>query len=58
MEFEQTAVGTPNADERMTVTTTVEPFTLYATVALYAAIAISVPFLLWQIWGFISPALL
>jgi len=57
VEFEQTAVGTPNADERMTVTTTVEPFTLYATVALYAAIAISVPFLLFQIWGFISPAL-
>ncbi|MBX3281501.1 MAG: twin-arginine translocase subunit TatC [Acidobacteria bacterium] len=57
VEFEQTAIGTPNSDERMTVTTTVEPFTLYATVALYAAIAISVPFLLWQIWGFISPAL-
>src|SRR5207249_1838421 len=26
-------------------------------VSLYAAIAISIPFLLWQIWGFISPAL-
>jgi len=57
IEFDQTAIGTPNSDERMTVTTTVEPFTLYATVALYAAIAVSVPFLLFQIWGFISPAL-
>ena len=43
--------------ERMIVTTAVEPFTLYVTVSLYAAIALSIPFLLWQIWGFISPAL-
>ena len=41
----------------MIVTTAVEPFTLYVTVALYAAIALSVPFLLLQIWGFIAPAL-
>jgi sec-independent protein translocase protein TatC len=46
-----------SAEERMIVTTAVEPFTLYVTVSLYAAIAVSVPFLLWQIWGFISPAL-
>ena len=45
------------ASERMVVTTAVEAFTLYVTVSLYAAIALSVPFLLWQIWGFISPAL-
>ena len=45
------------ADERMIVTTAVEPFTLYVTVSLYAAIALSIPFLLWQVWGFISPAL-
>ncbi len=47
----------PNADERMTVTTAPEQFTLYVTVSLYAAIAFSVPLLLWQIWMFISPAL-
>ncbi|HXG82896.1 MAG TPA: twin-arginine translocase subunit TatC [Pyrinomonadaceae bacterium] len=46
-----------SADERMIVTTAVEPFTLYVTVSLYTAIAVSMPFLLWQIWGFISPAL-
>jgi sec-independent protein translocase protein TatC len=45
------------AGERMIVTTAVEPFTLYMTVSLYAAIAVSIPFLLWQIWGFISPGL-
>lgn len=44
-------------EERMIVTTATEPFTLYATVALYTAIAVSVPFLLLQVWGFISPAL-
>ena len=43
--------------ERMTVTTAFEPFSLYITVSLYAAIAVSVPFLLLQVWGFISPAL-
>lgn len=47
----------PSAEERMIVTTAVEPFTLYVTVSLYAAIALSIPFLLWQVWGFISPAL-
>ncbi|MDQ3321525.1 MAG: twin-arginine translocase subunit TatC [Acidobacteriota bacterium] len=46
-----------SADERMIVTTATEPFTLYVTVSLYTAIAVSMPFLLWQIWGFISPAL-
>jgi sec-independent protein translocase protein TatC len=39
------------------VTTAPEGFTLYVTVSLYAAIAVSIPFLLFQIWGFISPAL-
>lgn len=48
---------TASAEERLIVTTAVEPFTLYVTVSLYAAIVLSVPFLLWQIWGFISPAL-
>jgi sec-independent protein translocase protein TatC len=57
VEFDETAKSQPNADERMTVTTAVETFTLYVTVSLYAAIAISVPLLLWQIWMFISPGL-
>ncbi len=45
------------AEEKLTVTTAVESFTLYVTVSLYTALAFSIPFLLWQIWGFISPAL-
>lgn len=43
--------------DKLIVTTALEPFSLYIKVALYAAIAISVPFLLWQIWGFVSPGL-
>jgi sec-independent protein translocase protein TatC len=57
VEFAQTAVEQASADERMIVTTAVEPFTLYVTVSLYSAIAISIPLLLLQVWGFISPAL-
>ncbi|MBA3631997.1 MAG: twin-arginine translocase subunit TatC [Acidobacteria bacterium] len=56
VNFEEPTENT-STDERMIVTTAVEPFTLYVTVSLYAAIALSIPFLLWQIWGFISPAL-
>jgi len=51
------AIQAQTDDEKLVFTTAVEPFTLYVTVALYAAIALSIPFLLWQIWGFISPAL-
>jgi sec-independent protein translocase protein TatC len=57
VDFNVTAISQPGAEERMTVTTTAETFTLYATVAMYTAIAVSVPFLLWQVWMFISPAL-
>ena len=46
-----------SADERLIVTTVPESFTLYVTVSLYSAIALSIPLLLLQIWGFISPAL-
>lgn len=57
LKFEEFAISEPNADERMTVTTAQETFTLYVTVSLYSAIALSIPLLLWQIWMFISPAL-
>jgi sec-independent protein translocase protein TatC len=57
VKFDQIARSEPNSDERMTVTTAPEQFTLYVTVSMYAAIALSVPLLLWQIWMFISPAL-
>lgn len=57
VDFEGREASDASADERMIVTTAVEGFTLYVTVSLYTAIAVSIPFLLWQIWGFISPAL-
>lgn len=57
LDFTPNVSNDDTAGERLIVTTAVEPFTLYVTVSLYAAIALSVPFLLLQIWGFISPAL-
>ena len=45
------------SDEKLIVTTAQETFTLLVTVSLYAAIALSVPWILLQVWGFISPAL-
>jgi sec-independent protein translocase protein TatC len=57
VDFEGKDLNEASADERLIVTTAPEGFTLYVTVSLYAAIALSIPFLLWQIWGFISPAL-
>ena len=57
VDLASTSSDEGDISERMVVKTAVEPFTLYVTVSLYAAIAVSVPFLLLQIWGFISPAL-
>ncbi|HEX8188608.1 MAG TPA: twin-arginine translocase subunit TatC [Pyrinomonadaceae bacterium] len=49
--------GLPSQDDKLVVRTAVEPFSLYLQVSLYAAVCLSVPFLLWQVWGFISPGL-
>jgi len=57
VELGADAKNEPTADERLIVTTAPESFTLYVTVSLYAAIALSIPLLLLQVWGFISPAL-
>jgi len=57
VDFEGKDLNEASADERLIVTTAQEGFTLYVTVSLYAAIALSIPLLLFQIWGFISPAL-
>jgi sec-independent protein translocase protein TatC len=47
----------PDPDDKLIVTTVLESFALYVKVSLYTAIGLSVPFLLWQIWGFVSPGL-
>jgi sec-independent protein translocase protein TatC len=57
VNIEMPAANEQSAEARMMVTTVQESFTLYVTVSLYAAISLSIPFLLWQVWGFISPAL-
>lgn len=44
-------------NDKLIVTSAIEPFSLYVKVSLYAAICLSVPFLLWQIWAFVSPGL-
>ncbi|HVF49811.1 MAG TPA: twin-arginine translocase subunit TatC [Pyrinomonadaceae bacterium] len=44
-------------DDKLIVTTALQPFSLYLQVSLYAALCLSVPFLLWQIWAFIAPGL-
>lgn len=45
------------ADDRLVIETVQGAFNLYVKVAFYAAIVLAVPFILWQIWGFISPGL-
>jgi len=44
-------------NDKLIVTTALEPFSLYVKVSLYAALCVSLPFLLWQIWAFVSPGL-
>jgi sec-independent protein translocase protein TatC len=44
-------------NDKLIVTTALEPFALYVKVSLYAAIGASVPFILWQIWAFVAPGL-
>jgi sec-independent protein translocase protein TatC len=44
-------------NDKLIVATAIEPFSLYLKVSLYAAVCLSVPFLLWQIWAFVSPGL-
>lgn len=53
------AVQQPYAgvNDKLIVTSALEPFSLYIKVSLYAAICLSVPFLLFQIWAFVSPGL-
>ena len=56
-ELNQAAEEDSGINDKLIVTTALEPFSLYVKVALYAAICVSVPFLLWQIWAFVSPGL-
>jgi sec-independent protein translocase protein TatC len=58
--FRHTIIGWLNRplDGRQPITLGVaEPFMTSLTVALYAAIAITLPIFLWQIWAFLAPAM-
>lgn len=52
-----TAETYSGVNDKLIVTTALEPFSLWMKVSLYAAICLSVPFLLFQIWGFVAPGL-
>lgn len=57
LDFNATPQALKGIDDKLIVTTAMEPFSLYVKVSLYTAVALAVPFLLWQIWAFISPGL-
>src|SRR5881227_1878567 len=57
VDFSAQAAALPGLEDRLVIHTAMEPFSLYLEVSLYAALCLSVPFLLWQIWGFVSPGL-
>ena len=56
-ELASSAPAYAGENDKLIVTTALETFSLYVKVSLYAAVCISVPFLLWQIWAFVSPGL-
>ena len=56
-DFDARPTALPDVNDKLIVTTALEPFSLYVKVSLYAAICLSIPFLLWQIWAFVSPGL-
>jgi sec-independent protein translocase protein TatC len=55
--FAARASEAPGMEDKLVIHTALEPFSLYLEVSLYAALCLSVPFLLWQIWAFVSPGL-
>jgi sec-independent protein translocase protein TatC len=57
VEIGSTQESFSGLNDKLIVTTALEPFSLYVKVSLYAAVCVSVPFLLWQIWAFVSPGL-
>lgn len=56
-DFKALPTSLPDVNDKLIVTTALEPFSLYVKVSLYAAIFLSIPFLLWQVWAFVSPGL-
>lgn len=57
LDIEAAPSALPGIEDKLVVRTAMEPFSLYLQVSLYAAFCLSVPFLLWQVWAFVSPGL-
>jgi sec-independent protein translocase protein TatC len=57
VDFTALPAAIAGINDKLIVTSAIEPFSLYVKVSLYAAVCLSVPFLLWQIWAFVSPGL-
>jgi sec-independent protein translocase protein TatC len=57
IDFDALPEAGASGDDKLIVGTVMEPFSLYVKVSLYAAICLSIPFLLWQVWAFVSPGL-
>lgn len=57
VDFQSLPQASSGINDKLIVTSALEPFSLYVKVSLYAALCLSVPFLLWQIWAFVSPGL-
>jgi len=57
VDFTALPAAIAGVNDKLIVTSAIEPFSLYMKVSIYAAIALSIPFLLWQIWAFVSPGL-
>lgn len=57
VDFKTPQEADSGLSDKLIVTSAMEPFSLYVKVSLYAALCLSVPFLLWQIWAFVSPGL-
>lgn len=59
MEVLGEAAALPGFDVRddLVITKVGGAFTLFMTVALYSAIALAIPFLLYQLWAFVAPGL-
>ena len=57
VDFAALPAAMTGLNDKLIVTSAIEPFSLYVKVSLYAALCLSVPFLLWQIWGFVAPGL-
>jgi sec-independent protein translocase protein TatC len=49
--------NTPYANQKLLAFSATEPFMAILKISIYAGLLISLPFILWQFWAFIMPAL-